>query len=266
MTACPRIQCSGGVRSYPDYTLLRGRAADRPHAPDPRAPRSSWLPDRRGRQVRRLCAQQEPAARGTQTHVPARRARRVPASRDRGRRRVVEAPLPDALAAFPRVALGDRATAAGALTGMGKRFDLLVFDWDGTVVDSAGHIVDSIQAAARDIGLAVPSGRAGPPHHRPGLGRRHDVSVSRSLPRADYPRLAERYRFHYLAGDHKRHAVRRRRRRHSSICMRAASASRSRPARAAWARSRASGFRAAVVLSRCRAARMRAFPSRIPTC
>jgi len=26
---------------------------------------------------------------------------------------------------------------------MGKRFDLLVFDWDGTVVDSAGHIAES---------------------------------------------------------------------------------------------------------------------------
>ena len=39
---------------------------------------------------------------------------------------------------------------------MGKRFDLLVFDWDGTLVDSAQHIVGSIQAAARDLGLAMP--------------------------------------------------------------------------------------------------------------
>ena len=40
---------------------------------------------------------------------------------------------------------------------MGRRFDLLVFDWDGTVVDSAAHIVDSLQCACRDLGLSVPS-------------------------------------------------------------------------------------------------------------
>ena len=28
-----------------------------------------------------------------------------------------------------------------------KRFELLVFDWDGTLMDSAGHIVASLQAA-----------------------------------------------------------------------------------------------------------------------
>ena len=63
---------------------------------------------------------------------------------------------------------------------MGKRFDLLVFDWDGTVVDSAGHIVDSIQAACRDLDLPVPSPDARPPYHRPGLGRRHGLPVARS--------------------------------------------------------------------------------------
>jgi phosphoglycolate phosphatase len=40
---------------------------------------------------------------------------------------------------------------------MGKRFDLLVFDWDGTVVDSAGHIAASLQAASADLELPVPS-------------------------------------------------------------------------------------------------------------
>ena len=37
---------------------------------------------------------------------------------------------------------------------MPKRFDLLVFDWDGTVVDSASHIAESVQAAAADLSLA----------------------------------------------------------------------------------------------------------------
>jgi phosphoglycolate phosphatase len=39
---------------------------------------------------------------------------------------------------------------------MAKRFELIVFDWDGTLMDSAGAIVASIQAAARDLGLVPP--------------------------------------------------------------------------------------------------------------
>ena len=38
-----------------------------------------------------------------------------------------------------------------------KRFDLIVFDWDGTVVDSANSIACSLQGAARDLGVPEPS-------------------------------------------------------------------------------------------------------------
>ncbi len=34
------------------------------------------------------------------------------------------------------------------------KYDLIVFDWDGTLVDSTGRIVDSMQRAASDVGLA----------------------------------------------------------------------------------------------------------------
>jgi phosphoglycolate phosphatase len=37
---------------------------------------------------------------------------------------------------------------------MAKRFELLIFDWDGTLMDSAGVIVHSIQAALRRSRLA----------------------------------------------------------------------------------------------------------------
>ncbi|HTS54021.1 MAG TPA: HAD-IA family hydrolase [Burkholderiales bacterium] len=85
---------------------------------------------------------------------------------------------------------------------MGKRFDLLVFDWDGTVVDSADHIVGSIQAAARDLGLDSPLEQRA--RHIIGLGLVDAMThLFPALPPADYPRLAERYRHHYLAGDHK---------------------------------------------------------------
>jgi phosphoglycolate phosphatase len=85
---------------------------------------------------------------------------------------------------------------------MGKTFDLLVFDWDGTVMDSAGHIVDSIQAAARDLDIDVPPEERA--RHIIGLGLVDALMyLFPSLPRVDYPRLAERYRYHYVAGDHK---------------------------------------------------------------
>lgn len=85
---------------------------------------------------------------------------------------------------------------------MGKRFDLLVFDWDGTLVDSASHIVDSIRAAARDLALPVPS--EADALHIIGLGLVDAMSfLFPKLAPGDYPRLGERYRFHYLAGDHK---------------------------------------------------------------
>ncbi len=40
---------------------------------------------------------------------------------------------------------------------MPRRFDLIAFDWDGTLFDSTGLIVQCIQGACRDIGIAVPS-------------------------------------------------------------------------------------------------------------
>ncbi|KAF0811630.1 5'-nucleotidase [Andreprevotia sp. IGB-42] len=38
-----------------------------------------------------------------------------------------------------------------------RRFDLLVFDWDGTLMDSTGTIAQAIQLAFADLGLPVPS-------------------------------------------------------------------------------------------------------------
>ena len=85
---------------------------------------------------------------------------------------------------------------------MAKQFDLLVFDWDGTVVDSAAHIVDSLQAACRDIGQPAPSVERA--RYIIGLGMADAMAyLLPDLPSSEYQRLAERYRFHYLAGDHR---------------------------------------------------------------
>ena len=83
---------------------------------------------------------------------------------------------------------------------MPKQFELLIFDWDGTLMDSAGVIVDSIQRACEDIGLAVPSDRAS--RLIIGLGLVQALqALLPDLPADDYPRLVERYRHHYLGRD-----------------------------------------------------------------
>ena len=83
---------------------------------------------------------------------------------------------------------------------MPKRFELLVFDWDGTLMDSAGAIVASIQESCRDLGLPVPARERA--SHVIGLGLKDALSYAvPELPTSDYGRLAERYRHHYLARD-----------------------------------------------------------------
>lgn len=83
---------------------------------------------------------------------------------------------------------------------MPKQYDLLIFDWDGTLMDSAGVIVDSIQRACEDIGLRAPSERAS--RQIIGLGLIQALqTLLPDLPADDYPRLVERYRHHYLGRD-----------------------------------------------------------------
>ncbi len=81
-----------------------------------------------------------------------------------------------------------------------KRFELIVFDWDGTLMDSAGAIVAAIQAACRDLDIAPPSDARA--RHIIGLGLNDALANALpDLPPARYRALAERYRHHYLAGD-----------------------------------------------------------------
>jgi len=78
------------------------------------------------------------------------------------------------------------------------KYSLIVFDWDGTLIDSAGTIVECIQSAARDMGLEVPDrARAS---HVIGLGLqdslRHAVP---GLAPERYLEFADHYRRHFLA-------------------------------------------------------------------
>jgi phosphoglycolate phosphatase len=81
---------------------------------------------------------------------------------------------------------------------MDRRFDLIVFDWDGTIVDSTTMIARCIQKAAADLGLTVPTLEQA--SHVIGLGL-HDA-LARAVPELAAGRIEEfsaRYRYHWFA-------------------------------------------------------------------
>ncbi|MFO1321539.1 MAG: HAD-IA family hydrolase [Burkholderiales bacterium] len=81
-----------------------------------------------------------------------------------------------------------------------KRYSLVIFDWDGTLLDSTSHIAASIQAASRDMGLEEPSDDDA--RHIIGLGLADAMAyLFPTLAVTQHGRLAERYRHHYLAGE-----------------------------------------------------------------
>ena len=79
-----------------------------------------------------------------------------------------------------------------------RNFDLIAFDWDGTLFDSTKIIVRCIQAAVRDVGGTVPTDKeAG---YVIGLGLMQALAhAAPDVPPEKYPELGERYRHHYAA-------------------------------------------------------------------
>ena len=80
---------------------------------------------------------------------------------------------------------------------MANGYDLVVFDWDGTLMDSAAKIVNCFQAALADCGRPpLPEATI---RHIIGLGLRE--ALAELLPDADdaaRERVADRYREHFL--------------------------------------------------------------------
>ena len=82
-----------------------------------------------------------------------------------------------------------------------RNFDLIVFDWDGTLFDSTALITRCIQAACADLGVAVPSDRDA--SYVIGMGLVEALQhAAPGLPRDRYPELGLRYRHHYMARQH----------------------------------------------------------------
>ena len=84
--------------------------------------------------------------------------------------------------------------------GQGAVFRALVFDWDGTLVDSTGLIAESILQAADDVGIPVPD--RGLASHVIGLGMLDALArVVPDLPRDKIADFVGRFQVHYRRGE-----------------------------------------------------------------
>jgi len=79
-----------------------------------------------------------------------------------------------------------------------RRFDLIAFDWDGTLFDSTKIIVRCIQRAVVDVGGAMPSDKDA--SYVIGMGLMQALAhAAPDVPKEKYPELGARYRHHYTA-------------------------------------------------------------------
>jgi len=79
-----------------------------------------------------------------------------------------------------------------------KKFQLIVFDWDGTLADSETCIIDAMQLAAADAELPMCSDV----HIRDVIGLSLDVAIETLFPEAEITvrrSVADRYREHYFS-------------------------------------------------------------------
>ena len=82
-----------------------------------------------------------------------------------------------------------------------RTFDLIVFDWDGTLFDSTALIARCIQSACADLGVPVPSDERA--SYVIGMGLAEALQYAApDLARERYRELGERYRHHYFARQH----------------------------------------------------------------
>ena len=81
-----------------------------------------------------------------------------------------------------------------------RRFSFIVFDWDGTLIDSTTIIADSLQQACRDLGEPVPTDIDA--RYVIGLGLSDALKhVAPRLSPDRHPDLAARYRHHFISRD-----------------------------------------------------------------
>lgn len=80
------------------------------------------------------------------------------------------------------------------------RFPLVIFDWDGTLADSTAVIRRALQHAAADCGYPVPTDEQASFI----IGMALKPAMEHAIPtlrEEDLPRIVDRYRHHFLAGE-----------------------------------------------------------------
>lgn len=84
---------------------------------------------------------------------------------------------------------------------MARQFDLIAFDWDGTLFDSTGIITRCIQAAVVDVGGQRPTDQAA--SYVIGMGLMQALAhAAPDVQESRYRDLAARYRHHYMLHQH----------------------------------------------------------------
>jgi phosphoglycolate phosphatase len=82
-----------------------------------------------------------------------------------------------------------------------RQFDLIAFDWDGTLFDSTAIITRCIQRAVVDVGGGEPSREAA--SYVIGMPLMQALAhAAPDVPTEKYPQLGDRYRHHYVANQH----------------------------------------------------------------
>ncbi len=82
-----------------------------------------------------------------------------------------------------------------------RQFDLIAFDWDGTLFDSTAIITRCIQRAVVDVGGEEPSREAA--SYVIGMPLMQALAhAAPDVPTEKYPQLGDRYRHHYVANQH----------------------------------------------------------------
>ena len=83
---------------------------------------------------------------------------------------------------------------------MSNKYDLVIFDWDGTLVDSADLIVDSMQAAFKEASLTIPTDSS--VKNIIGLGIKVAVQVlDDSISESDLLNVCRLYGEHFVVRD-----------------------------------------------------------------
>ncbi len=81
-----------------------------------------------------------------------------------------------------------------------KQYDAVIFDWDGTLMDSTHSIIESIQLASADVGLPVPSTMQASWI----IGLSLETGLYKAVPELTaelMPDFIERYRHHFFQRD-----------------------------------------------------------------